>query len=76
MRKDRELIDPKSCLNRAHGDELLFVLLGRDPAAPHAIREWAKRRIELGKNAIGDAQIQEALQTAHEIEAGQAPSGN
>ena len=51
MRKCDELVSDKSCLNKANDDEMLFVLLGRDPAAPAAIRAWVAERINLGKNA-------------------------
>jgi hypothetical protein len=60
MLKRLELSDPKSCFNRARDDERLFVLLGRDVAAPAAIRAWIAERIRLGKNQPGDAQIREA----------------
>lgn len=38
MIKSRELSDPNSCMSRAKDDEMTFVLLGRDAAAPQAIR--------------------------------------
>jgi hypothetical protein len=60
MRKRDELTDPTSCLNRARADEWLFVLLGRDRAAPVAVRAWIEERIRSGKNARADAQIVEA----------------
>ena len=53
-----------SCLNRAGDQEMIFVLLGRDAAAPTAIRRWAEERIRLGKNAATDEQILEALHCA------------
>lgn len=68
MRKDRELIDPASCLNRARNDEMLFVLLGRDAAAPATIRAWIRERIALGKNRPDDVQIKEAHACAAAIE--------
>lgn len=61
MIKSRELTDPFSCLNRAAGDEMCFVLLGRDAAAPVAIRAWIEERIRLGKNTADDSQILEAV---------------
>jgi hypothetical protein len=60
MRKRDELTDQSSCLNKARDEELLFVLLGRDPAAPAAVRAWIEARIWLGKNHDGDPQIAEA----------------
>ena len=68
MRKLDELMDPKSCMSRARPDEMTFVLLGRDAAAPYTIREWIKKRIELGKNQPGDAQIVEAEECARQME--------
>ena len=41
-------------------EEMVFVLLGRDPAAPMAIYHWCAERIALGKNKEGDEQIIEA----------------
>lgn len=60
MRKCEELIAPHSCLNKAKWNELLFVLLGRDPAAPATIRYWIAERLRLGKNKPEDEQIREA----------------
>jgi hypothetical protein len=57
-----------SCMARAHPKEMVFVLLSRDAAAPHAIREWACRRIALGKNSASDTQIVEALACADTME--------
>jgi hypothetical protein len=68
MLKKDELTNPKSCLNKANDDELVFVLLGRDPAAPDTIRDWARRRITLGKNKVSDEQIMEALSLAVKME--------
>lgn len=71
MLKRDELADPNSCLNRAADDEMIFVLLGHDVAAPHAIREWGLERVLRGKNHADDAQIVEALKCAAAIEAKQ-----
>jgi hypothetical protein len=60
MRKREELTNPASCLNRAAEDEMLFVLLGRDAAAPAAVRAWIAERIRLGKNKADDPQIRDA----------------
>jgi len=64
MIKKMEQADGQSCWNKAHEEEMVFVLLERDLAAPYAIREWAKKRIELGKNTTDDHQIKEALGAA------------
>ena len=60
MRKRDEVSDPKSCLNRALPAELVFVLLGRDPAAPAAIRAWMMARVAMELNTLADAQLVEA----------------
>ncbi len=69
MLKILELGNPESCLNRAADDEILFVLLDRDAAAPVAIRAWCTERIRLGKNKATDSQISEALGCAARMEA-------
>lgn len=68
MRKYKELSDPNSCMGKARDDEMVFVLIGRDIAAPHAIREWCAERIKLGKNLPSDPQIVEALACAETME--------
>jgi len=60
MRKREELANPKSCLGKALNDEMIFVLLGRDAAAPATIRFWIGERLRLGKNQPQDPQILEA----------------
>lgn len=57
----RKFIELKSgCMAKAFEDEPTFVLLGRDPAAPVAIRAWIAERLRSGKNQVGDLQIFEA----------------
>jgi hypothetical protein len=68
MRKRDELTNPASCMNRAKDDEWTFVLLGRDAAAPVAVRAWIDERIRLGKNTPGDAQIVEAMHWIKSVE--------
>lgn len=68
MKKYEEIFSPASCLNRARDDEMLFVLLARDPAAPVAIRAWVNERVKVGKNKITDDQIAEALRCAKQTE--------
>lgn len=68
MRKRDELTNPASCMSRAHEDEWTFVLLGRDAAAPVAIRAWIEERVRLGKNRPGDAQLVEAKACALAME--------
>lgn len=69
MRKREELSSAKSCTATAHPEEMVFVLLGRDPAAPVAIRAWATERVLLGKNKAEDPQIVEALACADTMQA-------
>lgn len=69
MRKIDEVTDLNSCFNKARPDEWLFVLLGRDPAAPYAVRAWAEERVRLGKNRADDPQIAEALAWADRADA-------
>lgn len=69
MKKRDEATNPNTCWNSAHDDELLFVLLERDAAAPVAIRAWADERIRIGKNTADDPQIIEALSCADQMEA-------
>jgi hypothetical protein len=69
MHKKQELSDPHSYLNRATDYELLFVLLARDPCAPHAIRAWATERCRLGLNEPTDPQILEATALATGMQA-------
>jgi hypothetical protein len=68
MRKRDELTDPKSCMSRANDDELTFVLLARDMAAPATIRFWVVERLRLGRNRFDDPQILEALECARKME--------
>ena len=68
MIKRDELTDPSSCMSRAREDEMTFVLLGRDTAAPYAIRAWVIERIRQGKNTRDDAQINEAMECARAME--------
>lgn len=72
MRKRDELANPNSCMSRAEPNEMTFVLLGRDVAAPFAIREWVRARVRLGKNTYLDAQIEEALDCADQMESDRA----
>lgn len=68
MRKKDELSLPVTCMAHAHPEEMVFVLLSRDAAAPVAIRAWVAERLRLGKNQRTDAQIQEALTCAQTME--------
>lgn len=67
MRKTDEL--QNGCMARAGSNEMTFVLLSRDIAAPATIRFWVNQRLREGKNKLADAQIQEALACADTMEA-------
>lgn len=69
MRKRDELSREHTCMQHAHPDEMVFVLLSRDAAAPVAIRAWVAERLRLGKNIDTDPQITEALECARVMEA-------
>lgn len=68
MLKKLERYLPTSCWNKAGEDEMVFVMLGHDVAAPDGIRAWAEARVRKGKNKWEDEQIREALRCADEIE--------
>lgn len=68
MIKRDELANPDSCLNRAENSEMVFVLLGRDEAAPATIRAWCRARVVIGKNKRDDPEIVEALACAKSME--------
>ena len=68
MRKREEATRPDSCLNKAFENEMLFVLMGRDPAAPVAIRAWIAERIRLHRNSPSDGQILNAIVCAEIME--------
>lgn len=73
MRKFQELTDPNSCMSKAFLNEMTFVLLARDVAAPAVIREWCRLRCTVYmKNKPDDPQIVEALACADEMERSQA----
>ncbi len=68
MRKKDELSLDHTCMNTAHLEEMTFVLISRDAAAPVAIRAWVAERLRLGKNIDTDPQITEALECARVME--------
>lgn len=68
MLKSEELSDPNSCFNKANDNELIFVLLGRDPAAAKTVRGWCVERLRLKKNKVDDPQIREAFAWAHSVD--------
>mgnify|MGYP003579755805 CR=1 FL=1 len=68
MRKKDELSKEHACMQRAHAEEMVFVLLSRDAAAPVAIRAWIAERLRLGQNTETDAQIVDARECAQIME--------
>ena len=68
MTKLNEICDAKSCFNKAHNNEFLFILLDRDKAFPSTVRAWVNERIRLGLNYLEDNQIQEAINLADLVE--------
>ena len=68
MRKKDELTRQHTCMQSAHPEEMTFVLLSRDAAAPVAIRAWVAERLRIGKNTDADPQIVEALECARTME--------
>ncbi len=68
MRKKDELTREHTCMQHAHPNEMTFVLLSRDAAAPIAIRAWVAERLRLGKNVETDEQIIEAQACAQTME--------
>lgn len=69
MRKSEEISRADSCLNRALPNENVFVLLGRDAAAPTTIRYWAAVRVLRGVNRDTDTEIVEARALADAMDA-------
>ena len=68
MMKRCELSETGSCFNKAHDDEIIFVLLARDAASPATIRAWCAERARFGKNTWDDPQIKEALHCSDAME--------
>lgn len=61
------------CYANAEPDEPMFVLLGRDPCAPTAVRDWADHRellIDRGQKPESDrAMVKEARECAAAMDA-------
>ena len=68
MIKREEAVNPNSCWNKAKQEELVFVFLERDKAAPDTVRFWCAMRIKKQLNDFKDAQIQEALSWATAVD--------
>jgi hypothetical protein len=61
--------NPNGCLAKALPTEPMFILLGRDRAAPATIRFWADQRAQLG---IEDGESQDAEQLSEAIDTAEA----
>lgn len=61
------------CYENALPDEPMFVLLARDPMAPHMVLDWAMKReedIAVGaRSTSGRAMVAEARRCAHDMRA-------
>lgn len=58
-----------TCYDKAkETGEPMFVLIGRDPAAPETIRYWCLERLKTGLNAYTDDKITEAYAIAKAME--------
>lgn len=75
MLKANERTYPNSCWNKAKDDEIVFVLIDRDPEMADTIRDWARRRVEHGHNKATDDKIRHALVLADVIEVKQKGLG-
>lgn len=64
MRKSQELQEPNSCLNKARGDEPIFVLRAKDPIAAKVVTVWAM----LARGVHEEEKCEQALQDAREME--------
>ena len=72
MRKQHEIDNLDSCLNKADEDEPLFVLRANDELAPDIVREWARmydrQKRDEGMTDVQMAKHQEALDIADRME--------
>lgn len=68
MEKWQEKRNTDSCFNKANSHETIFVLLGRDPAAPATIRFWIHERMRLKLNLPPDSQLFDADECASTME--------
>jgi hypothetical protein len=53
-----------SCYDKSAPDEPLFVLCARDPVAPYAVEEWARKAQEAG---VRQEKIDEAKAVAQQM---------
>lgn len=60
MKKEDELRNPNSCLNKAAHDEPIFVLRANDPLAAQTVRLW----ISMAHQIHNDEKLEEAAHLA------------
>lgn len=72
MKKQQEIDNFDSCLNKADEDEPLFVLRANDELAPDIVREWARmydrQKRDEGMTDVQMAKHEEALNIADAME--------
>lgn len=74
MLKQEEIVDRKSCFNKAEMNEPVFVLRANDEIAPGLVRKWAemyartKSRERDGMSPRQIAKYEEALQLANSMD--------
>lgn len=68
MLKAEEARVQSSCWNRAHPNEPVFVLLGRDASAAVAIRAWILHRLRSGKSTETSPEIVQAREWCEVME--------
>lgn len=69
MLKKEEMTILGSCLQKAEDEEMVFVLLARDPCASMAVDMWCDLRVACGKNKETDQEILEARDAARQMRA-------
>lgn len=66
MLKRDEIANPNSCLNKAAGDEPVFVLRAQDALAAQLVRDWAAKAEQFGCAA---AKVSEARELSIAMDA-------
>lgn len=75
MLKKHEASVEHSCWNKAADNEMVFVIIGRDPAARATVEFWIKERIRLGLNRESDLKILHAKICADQMASGEPANG-
>lgn len=69
MTKKEAIEDPNSCWNKAHDNDIVFILIQKDPQAPKTIQLWAAMRVLFGNDDLNAPKITSALDIADKIDA-------